>query len=257
MAIQSCSDLFGTVGNTVQAATVWLTDGPKRVFGDIDATGDLLRFTQSVQKVVETFARIIPLKQISDGISAVVDFINARDLFGCIHYLVSGQAAKEDSFGPHIPNFLNVAKSLTILVQDAASFVRWLVSLKMLDEWVTTCTAKIVSWGRPFVVIDGICDVASITGSLFSIADSARLIAKEAMEGVYESKGQFISSALIGRCLDIAKDICWIASSVLNNIPGVSAVYSNVASAVGSFISLGAFFKKQYWDTAQAAATVS
>jgi hypothetical protein len=257
MAIQVCSDLFGNVVDTVQATTVWLTDGPKRVFGDIDATGDLLRMTQSAQKVVETFARIMPLKLIADGISSVVDFFNAKDLIGCVHYLVSGAAAKENAFGPNVPNFLNVAKNLSILVQDVTSFVRWLVSLKLLDEWVTTCTAKIVSWGQSFIVIDGVGDVASITGSLFSIADSLRLIAAEAMEGIYWLDGQLVPSKLIDRCIDLAKDVCWIASTVLNNIPGISALYTNVASTAGSFLSLGKFFKKQYWDTLPGAALAS
>lgn len=84
MGIQSCSDILGNATQAVQSTAVWLTDGPKRVFSDVDATGDLLRMTQSVHKVVETFARIIPLKLIADGISSVIDFINARDLFGCI-----------------------------------------------------------------------------------------------------------------------------------------------------------------------------
>jgi hypothetical protein len=258
MVMHSCSELLENAVNTAQAAVVWLTNGPKHIFSDIDATGDLLRLTQNARKVVDTFARIVPLDLIAEGVSSVVEFINARDIVGCVYDLVSGEAANENSFGPRIPNFLNVAKTLCILVQDITSFAGWLVSIKLLDQWVSTCTAKIVSWGKSFVVLDGICDVASVTGALFSIVDSVRLIAREAMGGVYWLNGRFVPSRLIDRCLDVAMDISWIASSVLNNIPGIAVVYMYVSSGVGSAISLGKFFKKQYFDLdgAPVAATV-
>lgn len=255
MVINSCSELFQNVADTVQAAAVWLTNGPKLVFNDVGATGDLLRLTKNAQKVAETFARIIPLDLIAEGISGVIEFINARDLVGCVHDLVSGNAAKENPISSHTPNFLNVARTLCTLVQDITSFIGWLVSVKILDEWVSKCTATIVSWGKAFVVLDGICDVASIAGSLFGMIDSVRLIAKEAMEGVYWLNGTFVPSKLIDRCLDIAMDICWIASSVLNNIPGIPTVLMYVSSGVGSMISLGKFFKEKYLDPLPVAAT--
>jgi hypothetical protein len=257
MVVNSCSELFQNVADTVQSAAVWLTHGPKLVFSDINATGDLLRLTQNAQKVADTFARIIPLDLIADGVSSVVEFLNARDIVGCVHDLVSGEAAKENPISPGVPNFLNVAQKLCTLIQDVTSFIGWLVSVKILDEWVTKCTATIVSWGKAFVVLDGICDVASIAGSLFDIADSARLIAKEAMEGLYWLDGKFVPSKLIDRCLDVAMDICWIASSVLNNIPGMSTVYMYVSSGVGSMISLGKFFKEKYLDPVSLPAAVA
>jgi hypothetical protein len=255
MVINSCSELFQNVAETVQATAVWLTHGLKLVFSDVDATGDLLRLTKSAQKVAQTFARIIPLELIAEGISSVVEFINARDIIGCVHDLVSGDAAKKNPISPQIPNFLNVARKLCTLVQDVTASIGWLVSVKILDEWVTKCTARIVSWGKAFVVLDGVCDVASIAGSLIGIVDSARLIAKEAMEGMYWRDGKFVPSKLIDRGLDVAMDVCWIASSVLNNIPGISTVYMYVSSSVGSLISLGKFFKEKYLDSVPVAAT--
>ena len=256
MVTSSCSTPFDCVAETVQAAVVWLTDGPKRIFNDIDATGDLLRLTKNVQKVASVFAKVFPLDLIASGLSSVVSFLDARHIFCSVHDLVSGDAARENPLGPHTPNILNVAKTVCTLVQDVTSSLGWLVSIKLLGEWVTKSTAKFALWGKPIVILDGVCDVASSAGSLFSIADSLRLIAKESMEGVYWRNGRCSPSRLIDRCLDVAMDVCSIASSVLNNIPGISIVYMCVSSAVGSMISLGKFFKKQYLDEALIAATV-
>ena len=222
---------------------MWLTDGPRRIFNDIDATGDVLRFTRNVQKITGLFKQIIPLNLLSNGISGIVDFINARDLFGRVFSLVSGEAARENPLGPHLPNILNVAKTFCTMIQDTTSSLSWLVSIKMLGEWVTKSTAKIVSWGKPFVVIDGVCDVSCIAGGLLSIADSLRLIAKDAMEGHWSP------SRCINRCFDVAVDVCSVASAVLNNIPGVSALFVYASSAVGATLSLGKFFKKQYFES--------
>jgi hypothetical protein len=240
-----------------QTAIVNLLDGPMRLFSDFSATAEMLRLIQNVQKITQIFVKNVPLERIADGVSGIVGFIDARDIIPCTHDLVSGAAAQKDPLGPNMPNILNVARTVCTLVQDAMSVTRWLVSIKVLGEWITKSTARIALWGRSFVVFDGICDTAAIVGAIFGIADSARLIASESQQGGYWSKGKYTPSRLVGRCLDIANNICTIASSVLSNIPGVPLVYACVSSAIGSIVSLGKFFKEQYLDEVPIAATAT
>ena len=108
--------------------------------------------------------------------------------------------------------------------------------------------------GKTFIVLDGVSDVSFIAGGLFGIADSLRLIAMEAMDGSYWVNGRWSPSRCIDRCLDVAMDVCSVAASVLNNIPGVSVLFVFGSSAIGSLVSLGKFYKKEYWDGAPAAA---
>ena len=133
--------------DAAQAAILWLTDGPKRLFNDIDATGDLLRLTRSVQKITSVFRQIVPLDLIAKGVSSVIEFINSRDTVCQVYSLVSGEAARENPLAPFRP--LNVVKTFCSLVQDVTSSLGWLVSIKMLGEWVSTSTARIASWGKP------------------------------------------------------------------------------------------------------------
>lgn len=246
MTISSFSQVLGDVGRATQEALTWATYGPKLILNDIDATADLLRLTQSVYKVTDLAVKILPLKLISDGISTVVEFFNAKNMIGSIYNLASGHDAWENPLSPHVPNVFKVASKAAFLVGDVGSFVSWLSTLKLLGSWVKDTKVQIPGWGKPFSALGGICDASCITGSLLSLADTMRMIAKEAIAGVYVKNGRLMPGTLINRGLDVVSDISSIASSVLGNIPGLSIVFSLVASAVGSTVSLGKFFIWQY-----------
>ena len=212
---------------------------PKLIFNDFDATGNLLVLIQKIQKVIGVFKQIAPLELISKGVSPIANFIFAIDIPRCFYDL--GAAAKKEPL-MDCANILNIAKTVCTLVQEMICSLWWLVSVKILGEWVSTGTAKICLSNRRFVVLDGVCDLATVVGSTFSIADSVRLMAQEGNSGPQRTiAGLKVSTKLFGRCLGVATDVCMIASAVLGNIPSISVAYSAAAAGVGLVISLGKF----------------
>lgn len=226
----------------------WLTDGPRHIFADVDATGDLLKLIHRVHSIVDPIVQILPLKRIAEAVTAITDFVNARNLISGLYDLVSGAAAWEKPFSANVPNLLKVASKAMFLIGDIGSLAEWLSSIQVLGEWVKKSTAQIVTWGKPFQVLAGIGDFSCITGSLFNLADTIRLMVRESMTDGYIKNGRLKVSALVDRVIDVASDISAIAASVLSNIPGVPAVMSMISLAVGSTIALGKFFKKIYWE---------
>ena len=237
------------VGGFIQNAALW----PELIFNNPCATSDLLQLVQKFQKVTNVFRRIIPLDLISRGVSPIANFISAIDLPRSFRALFSGKAANDNPLLGGT-NVLNVVKTICTIVQEIACSLWWLVSVKILDEWVEQKTVGFGLSNRRFVVLDGICDLATIVGSTCSIVDSIRLMVQEGNTGPYRLiAGHKVSNKLIGRCLDVATDVCMIASAVLSNIPSISVAYAGVAAGVGLIISLGNFLDKQNHQTAAAA----
>ncbi len=229
-----------------QNVGTWLTDGPRQLFADVDATTDLLKLAQRIHAIFEPIIQIIPLKQFAHAATAITEFVDARNFIGSFHDLISGTAAWDTPFSAHFPDLLKVASKLVFLIGDLGALASWLSSIHVLGEWVKTSTAQIVTWGKKFNILDGIGDVSCITGALLSIADTIRLIVKETVLEDYFKNGRLNMSKLADRLIDIAYDVSSIAASVLSNIPGVPAVMSLVSLAVGSTLSLARFFKRQY-----------
>lgn len=226
---------------------LWLIDGPRHIFDDIDATSDLLSLVQRVEAIFEPVLQIAPVKCLAEAVTAITDFVAARDIVGSLHDLLSGVAAWESPFSQSFPNLLQVASRVAFLVGDIGAVVGWLSSIHVLGEWTKTATAQIVTWGKPFPILDGVGDVSCITGSLLNIADTVRLIVKEFVVERSWSGGRLTMGRLLDHGIDIAYDISGIAASVFANIPGVPAMLATISLAVGSTLSLGKFFKELYW----------
>ena len=156
--------------------------------------------------------------------------------------------AWEKPFSEHFPNLLKVASKLSFLIADIGLLAGWLSSVHVLGEWVKTSTAQLVTWGKKFNVLQGICDVSCITGSLLSLGDTIRIIVQEVLEEGVRRDGRLNPSRVLDHCIDIASDITSIAATVLLNIPGVPIVMATVSLAIGSTLALGRFFKKTYFD---------
>jgi hypothetical protein len=240
-------DLWG-LGRMAQRVGFWLVDGPKQLLSDVDATTDLLKLTQRIHRIIEPIIQFMSLKLVAEAATNIVEFFNARNFAGTISDLVSGKAAWEKPFSEHFPNLLKVASKLSFLIADIGLLAGWLSSVHVLGEWVKTSTAQLVTWGKKFNVLQGICDVSCITGSLLSLGDTIRIIVQEVLEEGVRRDGRLNPSRVLDHCIDIASDITSIAATVLLNIPGVPIVMATVSLAIGSTLALGRFFKKTYFD---------
>lgn len=234
-------------GEAVQSSALWLIDGPKHVFADVDATGDLLQLAQRVHELFEPFLQFYPIKRFIEGVSAITEFINARKFMSGLNDLISGKAAWEKPFAEGIPNFFKVAAKMIFMVGDLGLLAGWLSSIQVLGAWVKDSTAQIVSWGKEFNVLNGLGDVTCIAGSLLSICDTIRLMLHEVFSTGYMQRGTLKLSLLADHLLDLAGDIASLASSILANIPCVAGMWVVISSAVGSIVSLSHFFKNTYW----------
>jgi hypothetical protein len=226
----------------------WLVEGPKRLFADVDATTDFLKLVQRINSIFAAFVEILPLKRIADGVTSVIDLVDARNIVGCISDLISGKAAWKNPFSDTFPDLLKVASKLVFLIGDTVSLSSWLSSVHVLGEWVKSSTAQIVTWGKEFNVARGIGDACCVIGSMLNIADTIRLSIRELTTDGYIKDGVLKWRLLRDHLIDVAYDITCIAASVLSNIPGVPAVMATASLAIGSTLSLGRFFIAEFQD---------
>lgn len=244
------AECFRTGVRGLQTVSNWITDGPAKIFANVDPLNDTLHLTQRVYEIAKKVLKwpVQFFAPISKAISQITDFVGARNFIGRISDIVSGKAAWEKPIAEGVPNFLKVMSKIAYLFTDFTSTVKWLVNIHVLGKWVTETTSQLTSWGKEFQLLKGIGDVSRITGALLNIVDTVRLIAKEIMSRGYFIQGRFNGSLVIDHLLDLACDVTKVAASVLSNIPGVKEVYSLVSLAVGSAASLAKFFKKSYWS---------
>jgi hypothetical protein len=235
------------VGKVAQNVGNWLVDGPKNVCANIDPLTDVMKLVQRINDIFKPFFTFFPLQQISSCFANITEFVGARSFFGRISDLVSGKAAWEKPLSDNVPNFLRIASKCAYLIGDFASTAKWLCSIQILGAWVKDSTAQIVSWGKEFNILKGICDVSCVTGALLNMTDTVRLIIDEFKHDAYIKQGRLNVSLVVDHVLDVASDVVKIGAAVLSNIPGVNIIFTLVSLSIGSILSLGKFFKKTYW----------
>jgi hypothetical protein len=239
----------------VGRSVVLLVDGSARLFRDVDATGDLLKFAQAAQKISAIFFQNVPLRLFAEGVTGVVGFINARSIVLTINDLVSGKAAKDKPFSKVCPNLLKVSYKIAFLVSDSIALLGWLSSAHLIGETAKNATARLPIFGVQFNVLRGVADSAVVVGSALSIADTARQAIQEARGGEFVKNGRIKAGLIVGHALDFGNDASTAVSIVLANVPGVPSLAVLIPLAAASAFSLGQFFKKAYWPEAAATAT--
>jgi hypothetical protein len=229
-----------------QASGNWLVDGPKNVLANVEPLSDVMKLVQRINDIFKPFVEIMPLRQIAEAFSHITDFVNARNFVGRISDLVSGKAGWDKPFSENFPDLLKIASKCAYLIGDFASTAKWLSMINILGAWVKDSTAQIVTWGKEFNILKGVGDVACITGALLNMADTVRLIVKEAVRDGYFKDNKLKLGLLVDHVLDVAYDTSKVAAAVLSNIPGVHIIFAMISLAIGSTLSLAKFFKKTY-----------
>lgn len=231
---------IGNIAHALHCTGVWLTDGPKRVFNNVNAMCDTLKLTQRVSEIAKAILSFNPIEHVTKALGNVTDFISARSIVSRVADLVSYQGT----------NLLWVGNKIAGLIGDISSTVKWLASIdvfgSVLSSQIRNATGQFLSWGNPFNLLKGIGDFSCITSSLFDLADIARQALHEMFHGGYMCNGQLKAQTAGTHAFGTVWNIAKIAGCVLSNIPGVQAVYCAVAGAVGAVTSLGKFYVKEY-----------
>jgi hypothetical protein len=235
-------------GQAVQQGLIWLTDGPKRVFSNVNPMSDALKLFQRINDIVKAIFASSPIDQVSKAFGHVTDFIGARGIVGRVADLVSFRGAWEVPLF-NGPNFLWVGNKVASLFGDIGSTVKWMASLNVfgsaLSAQIKGATGQFC-FGNAFNLLKGVGDFSCITSSLFDLADIARQAIDRIQQGTYFRDGAFMAKTAWCHAFTAASDVARVAGCVLSNIPGVHMVYSAIAGGIGSFTSLGKFYVEQY-----------
>ena len=231
----------------VREALIWLSDGPKRVFNDVNAMSDALKLTQKVSEIAKAVFSFSPIEQAAKALGNVTEFVSARGIIGKIADLVSFKGAWDAPMDGK-PNFLWIANKVTGLVGDVSSTVKWLASVNVFGEALSAQIrgATLHIGSQTFSVLKGAGDVSCITSSLVDMADIARQAITNLRYGRYVRNGSLMVKTVGCHALGFVGDIVKVAGCVLSNIPGVNLVWGAIAGSVGSLLSLGKFYVQQY-----------
>jgi hypothetical protein len=226
----------------LQCTAVWLTDGPKRVFSNVNPMSDALRLTQRVSEIAKAIFSYSPIEYVAKALGNITDFIGARSIIGRVADLVSPQGAWSNPFW--------IGNKFSSLIGDISSTVKWMASINVFGESLSSAirnaTGQFVSWGNPFNLLKGVGDFSCITSSLFDIADIARKAFDEFHNGGYLQDGAFKAKTAGSHFCGMVWFVAKVSGCILSNIPGVHVVCSAVAGAVGALSSLGKFYVEQY-----------
>ena len=151
--IKRCVMAFDDFLRAVQRAAIWLTDGPRRVFGDIGAMSDVLKLQQNISAVAREVFETSFLEPMAASLKNVTNFIGARNVFGRVADLIS----LRDVWAVPLfngPDFLVVANRIAGFAGDLCSSTKWLASVKVfgssLDSWVNDEITPSISRLKPF-----------------------------------------------------------------------------------------------------------
>ena len=233
----------------LQCTAVWLTDGPKRVFSNVNPMSDALKLTQRVSDIAKAIFSYSPIEYVAKALGHVTDFIGARSIIGRVADLVTCKDAWTKPLFDG-PNFLWIGNKFASLIGDISSTVKWMASINVFGESLSgairNATGQFVSWGNPFNLLKGVGDFSCITSSLFDIVDIARQAIGELRSDGYLRNGAFMAKTAGNHFFGMVWNVAKVSGCILSNIPGVHMVCSAVAGAIGALSSLGKFYVDQY-----------
>lgn len=186
----------------------------KGVFGDVDATSDLLGLFVDVTKLTENAFPSHLLQLLAKAFKSVKEFFSARSGFSRAHSFLSGEAATAEKIcGGR--DYLRVLNKGVFFIVDGCSMLKWLSSIGVIGTWLVTSKVSKTILGRVVVIsMDSIATAGIIAATVPNLLDNIRLMVKyrkERSDTLMEAR----KIKLVTFSFGSVADICRIASVIL------------------------------------------